>query len=87
MCYLMRIAVRIQCQRQGIGRKIMKHLLEKYPQGLSLDVNAENAKAIRFYKGLGLAQKEEYKVLSKSGFIKFETPYPKFQIEEKAEII
>ncbi len=49
----------------------MYYLLEKYPLGLSLDVNAENAKAINFYTSLGLIRKEEYKVLSKSGFIKF----------------
>ena len=54
----------------------MKYLLEKFPQGLSLDVNAENGKAIKFYTGLGLARREEYKAMSKSGFIKFETPHP-----------
>ena len=58
----------------------MYYLLEKYPQGMSLDVNAENTKAINFYSGLGLIKKEEYKVLSKSGFIKFQTPHPYFQI-------
>ena len=64
----------------------MKYLLEKFPQGLSLDVNAENEKAIKFYTGLGLARREEYKVMSKSGFIKFETPNPYFKIEDKKRV-
>ncbi len=54
LCYMMRIAVRNKCQRMGIGRKIVSYLLDKYPQGLSLDVNAENAKAISFYSRIGL---------------------------------
>ena len=29
--YLLRIGVRINSQRQGIGRKLMKYLLEEYP--------------------------------------------------------
>ena len=52
--YLMRIGVRTKCQRQGIGRKLMWFLLDKYPAYMSLDVNEENHKAIRFYSGLGL---------------------------------
>ena len=63
-CYLMRIAVRSKCQRQGIGRKMMSYLLEKYPNSLSLDVNEENYKAINFYNGLGLLQCEIYKVMN-----------------------
>ncbi len=75
----MRIGVRSKCQRQGIGRKMIAYLLAKYPQGtLSLDVNAENAKAIRFYRGLGLAEQESYQVMGKQAFIKFESPHAGF---------
>jgi ribosomal protein S18 acetylase RimI-like enzyme len=44
----------------------MAFLLDKYPKGtLSLDVNAENEKAIRFYRGLGLIERETYRVMDK----------------------
>ena len=48
-CYLMRIGVRSKCQRQGIGRKLMAYLFNKYPKHLSLDVSTDNMKAELFY--------------------------------------
>lgn len=53
-CYLMRIGVRAKCQRQGIGRKLMSYLLNKYPNYLSLDVSTDNVKAVQFYSRIGL---------------------------------
>ncbi|TNV76015.1 hypothetical protein FGO68_gene11097 [Halteria grandinella] len=83
-CYLMRIGVRTKCQRQGIGRKLMAFLLEKYSKGvMSLDVNAENEKAIRFYRGLGLTECETYRVMDKQAFIKFQTPWAGFRLRER----
>ena len=58
----------------------MAFLLEKYPTSMTLDVNEENEKAIKFYTGLGLLRKESYKIMEKQAFIKFETPHPKFNI-------
>ena len=48
-CYLMRIAVRSRCQRQGIGRHIMSWLLSNHPASLELDVSTDNDNAIGFY--------------------------------------
>ena len=73
-CYLMRIGVRTRCQRGGIGRKIMNYLFEKYPQYLSLDVSADNAKAIGFYQRIGLALTKKYLSEDHVEFCKFETP-------------
>ena len=56
----------------------MSFLLAKYPNHLSLDVNAENHKAIKFYTDLGLIASDSYMELERSGFIKFETPNPGF---------
>jgi len=53
-CYLMRIGVRSKCQRQGIGRTLMKYLFAKYPNYLSLDVSTDNQKAVQFYQRIGL---------------------------------
>ena len=53
-CYLMRIGVRNKCQRQGIGRKLMSYLFNRYPNHLSLDVSSDNAKAVQFYHKCGL---------------------------------
>ena len=48
--YLLRIGVRVNSQRQGIGRKLMNYLLENYPEHpISLDVSTDNAKAVGFY--------------------------------------
>ncbi len=82
---MMRIGVRIKCQRQGIGRKLISFLLLRYPEGLSLDVNIENEKAIKFYEGIGMARREEYTVMERSSFIKFETPHSHFKIADKKQ--
>lgn len=72
-CYLMRIAVRSKCQRSGIGRKLMNYLFIKYPAYLSLDVNADNIKAVNFYKRIGLHNSDTYFSDNKEEFCKFET--------------
>lgn len=59
--YLLRIGVRFKCQRQGIGKKLMTYLFENYPEhALSLDVNAENTLAIKFYNKCGLRIQKVY---------------------------
>lgn len=73
-CYLMRIGVRSRCQRQGIGRKLMEYLFLRYPKSLSLDVSTDNAKAVSFYKRVGLNISEIYLSEEKVEFAKFETP-------------
>lgn len=41
--YLLRIGVRINSQRQGIGRKLVTYLFDTYPEhALSLDVSTDN---------------------------------------------
>ena len=70
----MRIGVRSKCQRQGIGRRLMEYLFEKYPKHLSLDVSSENVKAVQFYHKCGLALIETYLSEEKVEFKKFETP-------------
>ena len=70
----MRIGVRSKCQRQGIGRKIINYLFEKYPKHLSLDVSTDNAKAVHFYKKVGLVVTDTYLSEEKVEFHKFETP-------------
>ena len=53
--YLLRIGVRSNSQRQGIGRKLMTWLFDTYPQhALSLDVSTDNTKAVKFYGRVGL---------------------------------
>ena len=48
--YLLRIGVRLNCQRQGIGRLLMNFLLTSYPEhALTLDVSTDNDKAVKFY--------------------------------------
>lgn len=61
----------------------MNYLHEKFPQQLSLDVNEENFKAINFYRKIGLKECETYKIMEKQGFIKFETPYQGFKLQER----
>ena len=82
-CYVMRIAVRAKSQRQGIGRKMIAYLLEKFPDSIALDVNVENQKAIDFYTKIGLSLSEKYKVMDRTGFVTFETPYPNFKIKQR----
>ena len=89
-CYLMRIGVRSKCQRQGIGRKLMVYLFNKYPKHLSLDVSTDNSKAVSFYHRIGLQVTDTYLSEDKVEFNKFETPKgftyiePNFfKIEEK----
>ena len=54
------IGVRINSQRQGIGKKLFSYLLDTYPKhGLSLDVSTDNESAIGFYKKMGLAIREQ----------------------------
>ena len=72
-CYLMRIGVRARCQRQGIGRKLLDYLLERYSK-LSLEVSTDNEKAISFYARNGLLLTEKYVSNDKVEFAKFETP-------------
>ena len=72
--YLMRIGVRSKCQRQGVGRKLMDYLFAKYPGHLSLDVSTDNAKAVNFYKRVGLVVTDTYLSEEKVEFNKFETP-------------
>lgn len=70
----MRIGVRAKCQRQGIGRKLMNYLFQKYPNHLSLDVNSDNAKAISFYSRIGLMITKTYLSQNNVEFTQFETP-------------
>jgi ribosomal protein S18 acetylase RimI-like enzyme len=77
-CYLMRIGVRSRCQRQGIGRKLMTYLFEKYPLHMSLDVSTDNEKAVHFYHKCGLELVEKYVSEEKVEFAKFETPLKNF---------
>jgi ribosomal protein S18 acetylase RimI-like enzyme len=70
----MRIGVRSKCQRQGIGKKLMDYLFNKYPNHLSLDVSSDNVKAVHFYHKCGLALVETYLSEDKVEFNKFETP-------------
>ena len=48
-CYLMRIAVALNCQRQGIGRLLVGKLLNESDGKMSLEVTKENEKAVSFY--------------------------------------
>lgn len=70
----MRIGVRSRCQRQGIGRKLMVYLFNKYPAHLSLDVSTDNDKAVTFYQRIGLMIADTYVTDDKVEFNKFETP-------------
>ena len=48
--YLLRIAVRVNSQGQGIGQSLMGHLLKTYGDlPISLDVSTDNLNAIKFY--------------------------------------
>jgi len=78
--YLLRIGVRINSQRQGIGRKLMARLFQDYPDhALSLDVNAENDQAVNFYKKNGLRIHQVYVTPEPDNceFALFETPLDK----------
>ena len=74
--YLLRIGVRINTQRMGIGRKMMSWLFKTYPQhSLSLDVSTDNDKALNFYRKNGLRIKDIYlSVPDNVEFALFETP-------------
>ena len=78
-CYLLRIGVRINSQRQGIGRMMLDYLLKTYPQhALSLDVSTDNEKAVNFYSKNGLkVQKVYLSEPDKVEFALFETPLDK----------
>jgi len=74
-CYLMRIGVRALCQKQGIGRKLIEHLLENYPAHLTLDVSTDNTKAMSFYERIGLQIDNIYVTdEQKVEFATFKTP-------------
>lgn len=77
--YLLRIGVRINSQRQGIGRKLLSYLLEAYPKhALSLDVSTDNSKAVSFYRKMGLKiQKLYLSAPDNVEFALFETPLDK----------
>ena len=78
--YLLRIGVRIKCQRHGIGKKLMNYLFQTYPEhALSLDVNAESTQAINFYRKNGLRIKDVYVTPEPDlcEFATFETPLDK----------
>ena len=66
-----RIGVIKTCQRKGIGRLLIKWLLDHYESKLSLEVTSDNIKAVNFYNSIGLVKTDEY--FSKEGveFIKF----------------
>lgn len=76
--YLLRIGVRVNSQRQGIGRKLMNYIFETYPQHpIGLDVSTDNP-AVKFYLSCGLRIRELY--LSSPDnveFALFETPIDK----------
>ena len=59
-CYLMRIAVRAKCQRHGIGRLLIKWLMEHHPAHLELDVSTDNERAMGFYHRIGLQITRKY---------------------------
>ena len=71
----MRIAVKQNCQRQGIGRKLIEDLIVNYPCHLSLDVSTDNLRAIGFYKKVGLSVTNTYITPEqKVEFVTFRTP-------------
>lgn len=84
-CYLMRIGVRSKSQRQGIGRKMMVYLFQRYPKHLSLDVSTDNDKAVQFYSRIGLGIVDTYLSEEKVEFNKFETPQDFVYIESSIE--
>lgn len=77
--YLLRIGVRLNCQRQGIGKKLMDYLLTNYPtHAMTLDVSTDNDKAVRFYQRVGLQIRSIYNsVPDDVEFALFETPLDK----------
>lgn len=76
--YLLRIGVRSNSQRQGIGRKLMAWLFDTYPQhALSLDVSTDNTKAVKFYGRVGLKIQQIYMSPDNVEFALFETPLDK----------
>lgn len=58
--YLLRIAVRGKCQRQGIGCKLMDFLFTNYPAHLALDVSTNNTTGCAFYEKIGLQVEKVY---------------------------
>ena len=74
--YLLRIAVKLNCQRMGVGRRLVNYLFMTYPKhGLSLDVSTDNDKAVRFYERIGLQIHSVYmSVPDDVEFALFETP-------------
>ena len=70
--------MRINSQRQGIGRKLVNYILETYPSHpISLDVSLDNP-AVRFYLNVGLKVKDVYLSCPDNvEFALFETPIDK----------
>ena len=77
--YLLRIGVRINNQRMGIGRRLIDYLLTNYPHhAMTLDVSTDNDKAVRFYQRVGLQIRSIYlSVPDEVEFALFETPLDK----------
>ena len=76
--YLLRIGVRINSQRQGIGRKLVNYLLETFPtHALSLDVSTDNDNAVAFYRKVGLKIQRIYMSPDEVEFALFESPLDK----------
>ena len=67
--YIGALFVDINCQGQGIGKKLMEYLINRYEK-LSLSVYKQNEKAVSFYKNSG------FKIVTEqenedSGFIEY----------------
>ena len=69
--YLMRIAVRQNCQRKGLGKLLINELKNISENKLSLEVTTDNDKAINFYIRIGLIQTELYETQEGIEFSKF----------------
>jgi putative acetyltransferase len=51
--YLDQIVVAPECWRSGVGSALIEEAVRLSPAGLDLDVNTDNARAIRFYEKRG----------------------------------
>jgi putative acetyltransferase len=51
--YLDQIVVAPECWRSGVGSALIEEAARLSPEGLDLDVNTDNARAIRFYEKRG----------------------------------
>jgi putative acetyltransferase len=53
--YLDQIAIAPECQRQGVASALLAEAQRLSPEGVSLHVNQDNERAIRFYEKHGFA--------------------------------